>query len=121
MLSIILSIASGATVGALSRYGIAVALSHVFAPAGTLMANMIGCFGMGVVWVVFDQYQVSDVVRMGVLVGFFGSLTTFSTFSFEVFKMLSQQQWWVAVGYVGVSNLVGVVLMGIGMWVGRFF
>jgi len=81
----VLAIAIGSICGALLRYAIYVSsiklLDSQF-PWGTLAANLIGCFLMGLL-IGSGKADAHNTLRLGFGVGFLGSLTTFSTFSAE--------------------------------------
>ena len=90
-------------------------------PPGTLTANLVGAYIIGVALAVFSTYTtLAPEWRLFVMTGFCGGLTTFSTFSAEVTVLLQQGRvaWAMA---VAATHLVGSVLMtlaGIGtfMW-----
>ncbi|MCH9630873.1 MAG: putative fluoride ion transporter CrcB [Chlamydiia bacterium] len=76
----------GAIVGALSRWGIGLALNpHLAAfPLGTLTVNLVGCFLIGIVLPIGAVYiPLSIGARAFLVTGLLGSFTTFSTFSAE--------------------------------------
>ncbi|MBB1059287.1 fluoride efflux transporter CrcB [Marilutibacter spongiae] len=76
----------GAGLGALSRWGLGLALNPVFPslPLGTLAANVLGGLLMGVAMALFAHFEtLSPAIRLAVTTGFLGGLTTFSTFSAE--------------------------------------
>ena len=83
-------------------------------PAGTLFANLIGCFLMGVL-LGSDLGGKYPAAKLAIGFGFLGSLTTFSTFSAETMTQLNQQQYLVAAGYALVSVVGGVLLTFLGM------
>ncbi len=77
----------GAGLGALSRWGLGLALNPVFPnlPLGTLAANVLGGLLMGVAMALFAHFEtLSPAIRLAVTTGFLGGLTTFSTFSAEI-------------------------------------
>ncbi|WAW10077.1 fluoride efflux transporter CrcB [Oxalobacter vibrioformis] len=89
----ILSICIGASLGALSRWLLGNALNAFFPlmPPGTLAANLIGSFLIGVSITFFASLpELSPAWRLLVITGFLGSLTTFSTFSAEVTILLKE-------------------------------
>ena len=74
----------GGAVGSALRYGVSLAMNPVAGdglPWGTLTANLLGCFLIGWLFVWFANTQISEPVRIGVLVGVLGGFTTFSSFS----------------------------------------
>ena len=84
---IALSIALGGAFGALARFMVnQLMITNGFGAAGlsTLTVNVVGSFAIGCCFVIFDRFSVSDAVRLGLMVGFLGAFTTFSTFSLEL-------------------------------------
>lgn len=95
MITSLLSIALGAVVGAWSRWGLGLMLNHLFPelPFGTLCANLIGGFLIGVATVLMAEHSFfSPNVRLALVTGFLGSLTTFSTFSAESVRLFSHKE-----------------------------
>ena len=107
--------------GAISRYGIALA-SNRFVPTafplGTLIANLAGCFLVGVL-LGSGNAEKSDPLRLGVGVGFLGALTTFSTFGAETMNHLNQGNWLIAFSNVAANVLLGLGFVFLGMLAGR--
>lgn len=103
MLSVF-AICVGACFGALARWGLglwlnpgAVVLNIM--PLGTLAANLIGGYLVGICVAVFQAMpQLDPVWRLALVTGFLGALTTFSSFSAEVVGMLQQQRYGLALG-----------------------
>lgn len=98
--------------GAWTRWGLAAGLNAVFPllPLGTLAANIIGGFGIGVALEVFGRHSgLSEEMRLFVITGFLGALTTFSTFSAEVVSLLARAHYGWAIALAG-SHLVGSLL-----------
>lgn len=85
---------------------------------GTLMANIIGCFVAGFLISYWQNAQVSMTLKEGIMIGFLGALTTFSTFSLETMYLI-QQQVWLKAGMNIVGNLVLCLLfVFVGAWLG---
>lgn len=110
----VLSICVGASVGALVRWRLAVWLSTgAVLPWGTLVANLIGGYLIGVLVGLFQAMpQLDPVWRLALVTGFLGALTTFSSFSVEVVGLLQQQRYLMALGWSAL-HLLGSLLMTI--------
>lgn len=118
-ISAFIAIGIGAAVGAWLRWGLGLWLNPVFPtlPLGTLSANLLGGYLIGLAIAFFaHQPGLSPEWRLLIITGFLGGLTTFSTFSAEIFTLLSRQQWTWGALWVGF-HLVGSVLMtALGVW-----
>jgi CrcB protein len=109
----ILAVFGGAGVGALMRWRLGIWLNPLFptVPLGTLAANLIGGFLIGVfsAWFSHDA-GISPETRLLVITGFLGGLTTFSTFSAEVVTLLAEREYAWALGAAG-AHLAGSLLL----------
>ena len=111
----ILAIAVGAALGALLRWQLGIKLNALFPtiPPGTLVANLIGAYVIGLAIAFFASFSaLSPEWRLLVITGFCGGLTTFSTFSAELATLLQQGRVLWALGIVA-AHVVGSVLMTI--------
>ena len=93
MLKSILAISIGASLGALLRWWLGLTLNGLFPsiPPGTLVANLVGGYLVGLAIAFFATYSaVAPEWRLLVITGFCGGLTTFSTFSAEIVTLLQQ-------------------------------
>lgn len=108
----VLAICIGACLGALARWGLGLWLNPGAAiPLGTLAANLIGGYLVGVCVAVFQGLPDLDPVwRLTLVTGFLGALTTFSSFSAEVVGMLGQQRYALALGTAAL-HLFGSLLL----------
>ena len=89
----ILAISLGAALGALLRWVLGDKLNSLFPtiPPGTLVANLIGAYIVGVAIAFFASYTaLAPEWRLLIITGFCGGLTTFSTFSAELVPLLQQ-------------------------------
>jgi len=114
----ILAIGVGGAVGSVLRYWLSTAV-HAAAgrgfPYGTLAVNIIGCFAMGLLFVVFvERLTEAAVWRAGLLTGVLGGFTTFSAFSIETFNLLEQGEPLKAL----TNALLSVVLCLAATWLG---
>jgi CrcB protein len=105
----ILAVGAGAALGAWLRWVLGLGLNALVPnlPLGTLAANLAGGFLVGAAVEYFSQHAaVSLEVRLLVITGFLGGLTTFSTFSAEAVSLLMRAQ------YAWAALLVGTHLAG---------
>ncbi len=108
----VIAICIGASVGALSRWGLALWLTPGgVIPWGTLAANLIGGYLIGVCIAVFQSMpQLDPVWRLLLVTGFLGGLTTFSTFSAEVVIYLLEARYGLA-AFTALLHVLGSLLM----------
>lgn len=108
----VLAICVGASLGALARWGLGLWLNGAMAlPWGTLAANLIGGYLIGICVAVFQALPHLDPAwRLALVTGFLGALTTFSSFSAEVVGMLGQQRYGLALGTAAL-HLLGSLLL----------
>lgn len=114
----VIAICFGACLGALARWQLGLWLSPggALIPWGTLAANLIGGYLVGVCVGVFEHLPSLDPVwRMMLVTGFLGALTTFSSFSAEVVTMLQQARYALALGTVSLHLLGSLVLTVLGL------
>ena len=117
-MSIYIAIALGGSLGAISRYWVSSAtyswLGSNF-PYGTLMVNVAGSLVMGFLTVLLvHRFDVSDELRLGLLVGFLGSFTTFSAFSMDTINWIENG----ALIKASVYVLASVISCVLGAWIG---
>lgn len=106
-----LLVALGGALGSCSRFGISMLIDNYKLPIATFLINFVGSLllglGMGA-WVKSHEMYFVGVV------GFCGGFTTFSTFSYEVFRFLRDGQLWTAFGYAILSVFVCVIATYLG-------
>ncbi len=108
-----IAVGVGAALGAWARWLLGLALNPllVMLPLGTLAANLVGGYLVGVAVGVFHLNSgIPPALKLFIITGFLGGLTTFSTFSAEVVERLLAQQFGWALGLAGV-HLAGSLLM----------
>ena len=108
----VIAICFGASVGALARWGLGLWLSpEGLIPWGTLAANIVGGYLIGLCIAVFQALPELDPVwKLLLVTGFLGGLTTFSSFSAEVVGFLLQQRYTLALG-TALVHVAGSLLM----------
>lgn len=113
-----IAICIGASAGALARWQLGLWLNQPTAllPWGTLAANWVGAWLVGVAVVIFQsQTQLDPAWRLALVTGFLGALTTFSTFSVEVVAMLQQGRMLLAAGNAALHLFGSLALTAMGM------
>jgi len=116
-----LSVGGGAAIGAWLRWGLGVVFNASVLPIGTLIANLAGGLLMGVALAIFVNTPPQNELRLFVMTGFLGGLTTFSAFSAEAFNFLHKQQYaWAAI-HISSHVLGSLVLTAIGFMLVNYF
>ena len=114
-------VALGGALGALGRFAISMFalryLKHSF-PMGTLIANVLGCFLIGMM-IGSGAHLKHHQIRLGIGVGLLGSLTTFSTFGAETVNHVHNGQWLMAIGNISANLILGLVAVVAGMAMGK--
>ena len=119
----IAAICIGACAGALARWQLglwlnpsSLAVGSLSLPWGTLAANLIGGYLVGVCVAVFQAIPNLDPIwRLALVTGFLGALTTFSSFSAEVVSMLNQGRYALALLTAGLHLFGSLALTIFGM------
>ncbi len=114
-------IGAGGFVGAICRYGVAALSKQLWEtsfPIGTLIANVVGCFLIGLL-IGSGQDEANRNLKLLFGVGFLGALTTFSTFGAETVGHLNEQSYGLAAGNVVVNVGVGLAAVMAGIWLGK--
>lgn len=114
----LLAVFIGAGVGGVLRYLLSLAVSkdyHGAFPMGTFLINLLGCFAIGYLATFFaNVVPLRESLRLGILVGVLGGFTTFSSFGRETFELMGEGKPLVAVWYVVLSCVLGVMLVFVG-------
>ena len=121
MLNAVLAISVGSALGALLRWQLGLRLNEVFPtlPPGTLVANIIGGYIIGVAVAYFaNTSDIAPEWRLLIITGFCGGLTTFSTFSAEVVTLLQAGRiGWAATSIaIHVSSSLVATVAGLLTW-----
>ncbi len=122
MMSVV-AICIGACLGALSRWGLGLWLNPgAVLPLGTLAANLIGGYLIGVAVAFFQSMPHLDPAwRLAIITGFLGALTTFSSFSAEVVGLLGQQRYLLGFGTAALHLFGSLLLTVAGIRTATFF
>ncbi len=114
----IVAISAGASIGAVLRWTLGLALNSLNAsiPMGTVAANLSGGYMIGLAVGFFsNNLDLSPEWRLFIVTGFLGGLTTFSTFSAEVTDMLQKGTLGVAFTTIAIHLLGSLAMTFLGM------
>lgn len=116
----ILAVFLGGGFGALARYLTSLYMTKVLAvnlPLVTFTVNIIGSFLIGFLYILFVQKSdLSPALKLALTVGFCGGLTTFSTFSLELFEMVKNAQYLHAFVYAILSVIICLIAVTVGVY-----
>lgn len=120
----ILAVFIGGGTGAVLRYFagvLAVKVLNVNLPVSTFVVNIAGCFILGFLFALFvSKPEINPALKLALTAGFCGGLTTFSTFSLELFEMLKNAQYMQVLVYLVSSLAVGLLAVCIGVNSAKF-
>ncbi len=116
-----IAVGGGAALGAWSRWGLGLMFNTSLLPMGTLIANLGGGLLMGFALAFFVSTPNQHEVRLFVMTGFLGGLTTFSAFSAEAFNFLNKQQYGWAALHISSHVLGSLLMTAIGFFVVNYF
>lgn len=113
----LLLIAVAGALGAIARYGLAgwVEARTGGSIWGTLVVNVLGSFLLGFLFRTLHAMAATPELRLALTVGFLGSFTTFSAFSFEIVALVQTGEWGRAILYATWSVLLGVLAAAAGV------
>jgi len=107
------AIAVGGVLGCWARYGMTNLIQSIYGrdfPYATLSINVLGSFLMGFLFIeTLERLTVSPQVRIGILTGFLGGFTTFSTFAMETLLLGEQGEVGKSLLYVALSLTLGLL------------
>ena len=119
----ILLIALGGGLGAVLRFGVTVITYKFFDihfPWGTIFANLIGCFTIGLIWAVLDTFDEPKNLKLFLITGLLGGFTTFSSFALENFNMFRAGEIKLVAANVLISNIAGIFLAFVGYYLAKY-
>lgn len=122
-MQVYLAIAIGGILGCWARYGMTNLMQTIYGrefPIATLSVNIVACFLIGFLFVAtLDRLTVGPVLRTGVLTGFIGGFSTFSTFMMETFLLAERGELGKSIIYVVLSIVLGMAATLGGVFVAR--
>jgi len=116
-------IMAGGALGAIARFGVSATANRVYGtgfPVGTLLVNLAGCFLIGLFFIMAEEKVITANMRLFLVTGFLGALTTFSTYAFESVAATRDGMTSVAILNLAANNVGGLLLVLAGMWLGRY-
>lgn len=116
----LLVIGFGGFLGANARYWLSLALNSEGFPWGTLLVNVLGCFGLAFfATYALESSPLAPNTRLFVSAGFFGAFTTFSTYNLEALNLLQGGKYLAGLGYILLSVGLGMGAGILGMALAR--
>jgi CrcB protein len=113
----------GGALGAVSRYLVgllAVRLWGTYFAWGTLVVNLVGCFLIGLLFALSDRARLlTPDVRLFLITGYLGALTTFSSFALETVNAGRAGLMLQPLANILFNNLGGMALTVLGLWIGN--
>ena len=123
-MQVILLIAGFGALGCVTRYYVSGWVYDLFGrnfPYGTFAVNILGAFVIGLVMEFGMRSTLLPVnLRIGLTIGFLGGLTTFSTFSYETFRLLEDGELFVATANVLMSVITCLIFTWLGIHAARY-
>ena len=119
MIKLILLVSLGGSLGAPARYLLNIVINNYFQysfPLGTLIANVLGSFFIGLFAVMIKNSLLFNevITKYFLMIGFLGSFTTFSSFSLEIINMFNLNNYYYAFSYVFLSLILNIFAVYIG-------
>ncbi|MCO7222754.1 fluoride efflux transporter CrcB [Pleionea sp. CnH1-48] len=117
----VFAVAIGGALGAVTRFLVREYLPllvPVSFPLATLLVNVVGCFLAGLCLMYWQQAMVSTAMKLAIMIGFFGALTTFSSFSVDTLAMIENDQWLAALANVLLNVILSLIAVFAGAWLG---
>jgi CrcB protein len=114
----IFSIFLGGGIGAVLRYLVGLnIIKYINLPIATFIVNIVGSFIIGFLYIFFiEKTNYNPAIKLALTVGFCGGLTTFSTFSLELFEMIGNHQIFNAFAYIVLSVIICILSVSIGAY-----
>lgn len=122
MIGLILLAFVGGAIGSVWRYSLSGWVAQRIGetlPLGTLVVNLTGSLLIGFAADYARpelHHEFAEVVRVFVMVGICGGLTTFSSFTLQTFHLLRERRFWIALANILLSTILCLVMVAAGWW-----
>jgi len=110
----ILAVLIGGGIGSAARYMLSTFASQSAPgqfPLGTLIVNISGCFFIGLLFELFQNFVITPELRLFIFTGFFGGFTTFSSFGLETVRLFQNGEYRIAFTNILFNNIIGLALV----------
>lgn len=107
-----LAVGSGGFFGAMARFYVGTVITKYYPdgiPLATLIVNLSGSFLIGILMAIFMTFELPGYLKLFLITGFLGALTTYSTFAIETYFLLGNHVWYGLLNIV--ANLLGSISM----------
>ena len=119
-----LFIAIGGALGSVARFWVGTTVAGRMGtrfPFGTLLVNITACLIIGLSLELLNRHaNLNPSWRFLIPIGFVGAYSTFSTFEWEIYSNLTQGAFWIAILYLTVSLVAGLIAVALGVSAARF-
>ena len=122
-MKILLMVAIGGAIGAVARQQSNQLIMRIFGgefPIGTIFVNILGSFIMGLLFELFaSKITLSNEWRSLIFTGVLASFTTFSSFALDVALLSERNEYYYALCYIGMSVVLSIGALFVGLWIMR--
>ena len=118
----ILIVFLGGGLGSIFRYLINLLIKNPEGqfPINTFLVNMIGSFLIGIIFGYLNENNyINNNIILFLVIGFCGGLTTFSSFTYDSYELISFEKFFFLIIYNFLSIIIGIALVYFGLWLSK--